>query len=351
MQRQRVLQSKTVILVAVMAAAAAITIVKAPWNGGSEAGRQHQRAANASASEAQREAGRGGGEQEGPAALSKHLEALREAIPGNEGMSEEGPMASAEAAFQQRAYPADTISVAKVQASMSAFKGVVADTARIGAKAPAASWQQVGPSRALYPFTELRNSSSYIPNRYVAGGRTTDVAIAHNCHPGNCRMYVTPAGGGVWRTDNALAPSVHWTYLGGPLGINAAGSVTIDPTDSSGQTIWVGTGEANICGSGCVAGVGIYKSTNGGNTWTGPLGHAKLRGKGIGDIVIDPRDGDVVYAATTTALRGMSSVCCSGVTRPVPGAAKWGLYKSVNGGRTWTFIHNGSTDASDCTGS
>ena len=47
----------------------------------------------------------------------------------------------------------------------------------------------------------------------------------------------------------------------------------------------------------------------------------------------------------------MSEVCCSGVTRPVPGAAKWGLYKSINGGQTWSFIHNGSTNAADCTGS
>ena len=89
-------------------------------------------------------------------------------------------------------------------------------------------------------------------------------------------MYITPAGGGVWRTDDALARTAEWTYLGGPLGINAAGSVTIDPNDPSGETIYVGTGEANICGSGCVAGVGLYRSTNGGDTWTGPLGRTGL---------------------------------------------------------------------------
>ena len=100
-----------------------------------------------------------------------------------------------------------------------------------------------------------------------------------------------------------------------------------------------------------MAGVGLYKSTNGGDTWTGPLGQAELGGKGIGEIVIKPGDPNTIYVGTTTALTGMSSVCCTGVTRPTPGAAKWGLYKSTNGGATWAFIHNGSTNAADCTGS
>ena len=39
------------------------------------------------------------------------------------------------------------------------------------------------------------------------------------------------------------------------------------------------------------------------------------------------------------------------MTRPVPGAAKWGLYKTTNGGASWSFIHNGSTNVADCTGS
>ncbi|MGH3103538.1 MAG: exo-alpha-sialidase, partial [Gaiellaceae bacterium] len=132
--------------------------------------------------------------------------------------------------------------------------------------------------------------------------------------------------------------------------------VTIDPNDSSGNTIYVGTGEANICGSGCVAGVGIYKTTNGGDTWTGPLGGSPtdtgnpLGGKGIGSIVVKPGDPNTLYVGTTTALRGMSSVCCSGVTRPVPGIAKWGLYKSTNGGSSWSFIHNGAATTAVCTG-
>ncbi len=217
------------------------------------------------------------------------------------------------------------------------------------------TWISVGPSQALYPLTPFRNSFNYVPTRYVAGGRTTAIAIAPTCKPGDCMLYITPAGGGVWRTKNALSGQPNWEYLGGPLGINAAGAVTIDPNDPSGNTVYVGTGEANICGSGCVAGIGLYKSTNGGNTWTGPLGGAPptLRSQARASARSSSSRAARTRSTsrTTTALRGMSEVCCSGVTRPVPGTAKWGLYKSTNGGATWSFIHNGSTNAADCTGS
>jgi hypothetical protein len=289
-------------------------------------------------------------EGEMPTALSRHLEKLRQSIPGNSGMSEEGPASAADAAFAERAYPADTISIAQMDRAKSAFTVAFNRPFPVD-KATKGVWSNIGPSRALYPFTEFRNSFSYVPNAYVAGGRTTSIAISHTCQPTSCRAWVTPAGGGVWRTTNVFAANPTWSYLGGPLGINAAGAVTVDRNDPQGNTIYVGTGEANICGSGCVAGVGLYKSTNGGTTWTGPLGKDTLAGKGIGEIVIKPGDPNTLYVGTTTALRGMSSVCCSGVTRPVPDAAKWGLYKSTNGGGSWSFIHNGSANAASCTGS
>jgi hypothetical protein len=290
-----------------------------------------------------------------PTALAGHLGTLRESVPGNQGMGE-GPGSAADAAFDARAYPDTVISLAEASAARAAFaasKGRAAPKG-LGAKG---TWVLVGPSRALYPDSPFLNSFLYVPNAYVAGGRTTSIAISDTCQPGHCRLYITPAGGGIWTTKNGLAGTPHWEYLGGPLGINSAGAVTIDSNDPSGNTVYVGTGEANICGSGCVAGVGIYKSTNGGQTWTGPLGGSAtdtgnpLGGKGVGEILIKPGSPNTIYAATTTALRGMSESCCVGVTRPVPGIAKWGLYKSTNGGATWNFIHNGSANAADCTGS
>jgi hypothetical protein len=277
---------------------------------------------------------------EGPPALTKYLATA----PGVE--LPEGPAAAADAEFQHRAYPDTTISVAEMSAARAAFAAFAErhSSQRVESRG---RWRLVGPSTALYPFENLRNSGNYVPNAYVAGGRTTSIALSSNCRKNHCTAYITPAGGGIWKTRDVLDDDVKWTYLGGPLGINAAGAVSIDPNDE--DTVYVGTGEANICGSGCVAGTGLYKSTDGGHKWEN-LGRAEFQGKGIGAIVIKPGDSKTLYVGSTTALAGMSSVCCSGVTRPVPGIMKWGLYKSTDGGESWGFIHNGSADASQCTG-
>src|SRR5687768_17403690 len=145
----------------------------------------------------------GTGAGEGPTALSKHLDALRQSVPGNQGMSEEGPASAADAAFAARAYPDSTIAVSEVQAARSAFAGQQGRPFKAGKGAPG-TWVSIGPSRALYPATPFRNAFNYVPAAYVAGGRTTDIAIADTCTPGDCRIYVTPAGGGVWTTRNAL---------------------------------------------------------------------------------------------------------------------------------------------------
>jgi len=287
---------------------------------------------------------------EGPPALSQHLAQLRQALPPNGGMAEDGPGGAADSAFFNRAFPADTISVANMENARDAFTATSKRPFR-GARGRPGVWISIGPSKALYPFEDVRNWTNYVPNAYVAGGRTTALALNEaRCTESDCVMYATPAGGGIWRTDRARRGNSNWQYLGGPLGINSAGAVTIDEHDPSGNTVYVGTGEANICGSGCVAGVGLYKSTNGGNSWTGPIGKPEFQGKGIGEILVKPGDPNTLYVATTTALGGMSSVCCTGVTRPIPGIMKWGLYKSTNGGSTWSFIHNGAATTAPCTG-
>jgi hypothetical protein len=207
-------------------------------------------------------------------------------------------------------------------------------------------WESVGPSHAVYPLTPLRNALNAVPNEYVAGGRTTAVAIDPNCSHTHCRMWIFAAGGGVWRTDNALSGTPPWRFLSGDFGIQSGSSIEIDPNDPSGDTLYAGTGEANGSGD-SAAGVGLYRTTDGGDTWSGPLGAAVFAGRSIGSIAIRPGDPDTVYAATTRGALGISSVS-GGTVTVIPGAAAWGLYKSTDGGTTWTFLHNGSPLASQC---
>ena len=163
---------------------------------------------------------------------------------------------------------------------------------------------------------------------YAAAGRTTDLAIDPNCnrtpahgrHGAKCRMWITPAGGGVWRTNNALAPNPNWKYLGGSFGINAAGTISIDPNDPSSNTLWVGTGEGNTCGSGCVAGVGLYKSTDGGDHWSGPYGTSAFNARGVGTIRVKPGDPNTIYAGSAFAVRGHLVGVLLRRHQPVPGA-------------------------------
>jgi len=284
------------------------------------------------------------GERDLPPALARHIEKLMRTIPGNDG---EGPAASAaEWKFMRQAYPDKDISLDKIEGARAAHATHLAKAlASTDAASVAATWVSLGPSSALYPASPFRNSTNYVPAAYLAGGRTTALAIDPGCVPGNCRLWATPAGGGVWRTKDALKTQPVWTYLSGSFGINAASSVELDPNNSN--NVWVGTGEANASGD-SEAGVGLYKSTDGGDTWSGPIGKKDFNARAIGSIAIDPSDSNTMYVATTRAVRGISSVYGGGVSL-APGAPPWGLYKSTDGGVTWTFIFNGAASTAGCT--
>ena len=221
------------------------------------------------------------GDGEMPTALSRHLEKLHQALPGDAGMSREGPASAADAAFAERAYPSDTISIAQVERAKRSFDSAFSRPFPVN-KAKQGVWSNVGPSQALYPDSEFRNSFNYVPNEYVAGGRTTSIAISHVLpavhlprldHPGRRRRLGHP------RTSARAEPEVGLPRWSAGHQRGRRGHHRPQRPDS-GSTIYVGTGEANICGSGCVAGVGLYKSTNGGLTWTGPDRQERARRQG-----------------------------------------------------------------------
>jgi hypothetical protein len=280
-----------------------------------------------------------------PPALENHMKRLR-SLPGFGGMNHQGPGSAAVEKFLALAYPESDIALDSLQGARAAASQLDSQLPGSGDSKQPGVWLMLGPTKALYPFTEFRNSFGYVPNAYVAGGRATALAIAPVCEPGNCRLWIFAAGGGVWRTQDALSERPRWRYLSGNFGLNSGSSIEVDPNDPTGNTIYVGTGEANSSAD-SAAGVGMYKSINGGDTWIGPLGASAFAGRAIGSIEVAPGSPNTVYAATTRAVLGISSVS-GGAVSLIPGAAAWGLYKSTDGGATWTFLHNGSSLADAC---
>lgn len=181
-------------------------------------------------------------------------------------------------------------------------------------------------------------------------GRVAALAISPTCRmEGSCRVWVGTAGGGVWRSEDAMrTDDAGWRWIGQGLGTNSIGSLAIDPNDASGDTIYVGTGETNSPqNSG--AGTGLFRSADGGDHWTrvstnvldttvspSPIDFTSTRG--ISSVAIEPGNPRVLYVATTTAMLGMTAVRggqsqTTGYPQP-----RVGLYKTVNGGDSWTLL-------------
>ncbi|MGB5498300.1 MAG: glycosyl hydrolase, partial [Maribacter sp.] len=204
-------------------------------------------------------------------------------------------------------------------------------------------------------------------------GRLSDIAI----DPANENVwYAAVSSGGLWKTINA---GTTWKPMTDKESFYATGCVTIDPLNSG--VVWLGTGENNG-GRHIGVGHGVFKSTDGGETWKnmglkrsehiskiivhpdnsdvvwlasqGPLwSSGGDRGlykstdggntwnqtlkidewTGVTDLVIDPRDPNILYAASWQRHRNVAAYMGGG-----PGTA---LYKSTDGGETWNKLETG----------
>lgn len=211
-------------------------------------------------------------------------------------------------------------------------------------------WTPLGPDNAVYPLNQYRDRSVYVPNEYVAAGRTAHSVIEPNCRPGSCRYWIANAGGGVWRTNDPFAAQPKWEYLSASFMHNNTAALELDPNDRKSNTIYAGTGEPNTCRSGCIAGVGMYKSRDGGKHWSGPIGAEYFSGRGIGSIQVKPGSPNTIFVGSgAQGSRGISSTCCNGVDRGgnIPGAPHFGLWRSTDGGRTFDLVNQGN--ATNCT--
>ena len=257
------------------------------------------------------------------------------------------------AEWTMHATPGIDIPLAAVNGSRGDFKALKTRGNSAGKLDGNGLWTNLGPDNAVYPLNPFRNRTVYVPNEYVAAGRTSASVIDPNCNASQCRYWIANAGGGIWRTNNVLATNPNWEYISGSFDYNNTAALALDPNDASHDTIYAGTGEPNICRSGCIAGVGLYKSKDGGDHWSGPLGTADFSGRGIGSIAVKPGDSSTVFVASgAQGSRGMSSTCCNGMDRGanIPGAPHFGLWRSSDGGNTFTLVNQGNpTNCTDKT--
>ncbi|PTM00181.1 MAG: glycosyl hydrolase, partial [Candidatus Arcticimaribacter sp.] len=204
-------------------------------------------------------------------------------------------------------------------------------------------------------------------------GRIADIAV----HPDNDNVwYVAVGSGGVWKTENS---GTTWSPIFDDQVSYSTGCITIDPNDPA--RIWVGSGE-NVGGRhvGYGDGVylspdsgatwknmglknsehiskivvhpnnsdvvwvasqgplwkkggerGVYKTTNGGKNWKRVLGNSEWTG--ATDLLIDPNDPQILYAATWDRHRTVAAYMGGG-----PGS---GIHRSTDGGETWEKLSNG----------
>lgn len=142
---------------------------------------------------------------------------------------------------------------------------------------------------------------------------------------GSVTLFVGAASGGVWKSEDG---GTTFRPVFDKQPVQSIGALALDPRNP--KTIWVGTGESWTRNSVSI-GDGIYKSVDGGETWTN-MGLPKS--ERITRIVVDPTNSDTVYACAPGALWSDSP--------------DRGLYKTTDGGRTWAQILKGSNLSTGC---
>jgi photosystem II stability/assembly factor-like uncharacterized protein len=173
--------------------------------------------------------------------------------------------------------------------------------------------------KAYETFRAQQEASPYkdVPWQYLGptniSARATDIAVVDR--EGARRIYVAYATSGVWKTDDN---GKTWRAIFEHFPSTSIGDIAVAPSNP--DHLWIGTGEANLFRA-SMAGVGVYKSTDAGRTFT-HMGLADTQT--IGRILVHPKDPDVVYVAasghewTDNEMRG--------------------VFKTTDGGQTWAKV-------------
>src|SRR5437762_7057544 len=152
-------------------------------------------------------------------------------------------------------------------------------------------------------------------------------AVAGTREPsGKITLFVGAASGGVWKSDDS---GTRYRPVFDEQPAQSIGAIALDPKNS--KNVWVGTGESWTRNSVSI-GDGIYKSTDGGETWS----RAGLeKSERVARIAVDPRNGDTVFVAVPGALWSDSP--------------DRGLYKTTDAGKTWQQVLKGANLSTGCT--
>ena len=246
------------------------------------------------------------------------------------GIANEGPNGTWEAQQEaERAYPASSIPAEATLNSIATFNSLE----KKGKGKGKGAWQSIGARQAKYPAVLDQFLGG--GKEYTASGRVTALALGGCKSKNKCRLYLGAAGGGIWVTDRAFdGANGHWKFTSGSFATNAIGSLLVDPKDPTGDTVYAGTGEPNASGD-SEAGLGIYKSTDGGDTWALVPGSQLFQDRAVSSLAFD-KDGNLLVGLAS-AIRGVSSVTGGAIGCPTPaGCAVRGVYRQT--GSTFTLL-------------
>src|SRR5829696_5179967 len=262
-----------------------------------------------------------------------------------------------------------------------ALLAVLAVVAGLRAQTPVADAEYLRKAYDTYRAMQTSSPHANVPWQYLGpkniSGRATDIAVADRS--AGRRIYVGYATSGVWKTDD---DGKTWQAIFDNMPSTSIGDLATAPSNPS--ILWVGTGEANLFRA-SMTGVGIFKSTDDGRTFThmgltdtqtigrilvhptnpdvvyvAASGHEwtdnENRGvfkttdggkswnkvfyrsarTGAWDLVMDPTNPDIVYASMWQRIRRKWSD-----PRVEPGYSEGGIWKTTDGGKTWNEVNTG----------
>ncbi|HBL27723.1 MAG TPA: RTX toxin [Acidobacteria bacterium] len=184
-------------------------------------------------------------------------------------------------------------------------------------------WTSQGPGPAVGGQAEIP------PDSEVVGAIHTVVA-----HPTDAKtLYVGAVNGGVWKTVNSQSANPNWKPLTDGQATSGIGALDLDPTDPQANTLWAGVGRFSSFGRLGGNRVGLYKTTDGGDTWTPVTGGGVLFGKNISGVAA--RGNTIVIAVDTADSFTFGNI---------------GIWRSTDGGASFTQIGVGNGAATGLPG-